>query len=122
METFFYLFIYFDFGGFNDVDELLSYFMNFIITVFDVILPPKLFSFWLLSKCSPWFDIDCISLKRIARKYERNYRTNRSSISYDNYKSALRTYKSTLFSKHCNYLRNSIVHAASSKNRWSLLS
>ena len=29
--------------------------------------------------------------------------------------------KSTLFSKHYNYLRSSIVHAASSKNRWSLL-
>ena len=50
-----------------------------------------------------------------------NY-TNRSSISYDNYMSALRMYMSTLFSKHCNYLRNSIVYAASFKNRWSLLS
>ena len=79
---------YFDFGAFNDVDELLSYFNNFIIAVLDIILPLKLFSFLLLSKRSPWFDIDCISLKRIARKYERNYRTNRSSISYDNYNSA----------------------------------
>ena len=31
-------------------------------------------------------------------------------------------YKPTLFSKHCNYLRNSTVPAPSSKNCWSLLS
>ena len=95
------LFKYFDFGGFNDDDELLSYFNNFIIVVLDIILPLKLLFFLLLSKRSPWFDIDCISLKRIIHKhkYERNYKTNWSSISYDNYKSALRTYKSTLFSK-----------------------
>ena len=89
------LFKYFDFGDFSDVDELLSYINNFIITVVDTILPVKLFCFPLLSKRSLWFDIDCISLKQTARKYERHYRTNRSSISYDNYKSALRTYKST---------------------------
>ena len=106
-ESFMALFEYFDFGAFNDVDDLLSYFNNFIIAVLDIVLPLKLFSFRLLSKRSPWFDIDCISLKRIARKYERIYRSNKSSISYDNYKSALHTYKSTLFSKHCNYLRNS---------------
>ena len=82
----------------------MSSFNNFIIAVLDIVLPLKLFSFRLLSKRSPWFDIDCISLKRIARKYERNYRTNKFSTSYDN------------------YLRNFIVHAASSKNRWSLLS
>ena len=75
------LFKYFDFGAFNDVDDLLSYFNNFIIAVLDIVLPLKLFSFRLLSKRSPWFDIDCISLKRIARKYERNYRSPMIIIS-----------------------------------------
>ena len=56
-ESFLDLFKYFDFGGFNDVDELLSYFNNFIVAVLDIILPLKLFSFRLLSKRSPWFDI-----------------------------------------------------------------
>ena len=90
--------------------------MNYCHILITLLLTLELFFFRLLSKRSPWFDIDCISLEQIA-KYERTYRTNKSSTSYDNYRSALHTYKSTLFSKHCNYLRNSIVHAASSKNR-----
>ena len=109
-ESFLALFKYFDFGGFNSVDELLSYFNNFIIAVLDIVLPLKLFSFRLLSKRYSCFDMDCISFKRIARKYERNYKTNKSTISFYNYKSALHTYKSTLFSKHCYYLINSIDH------------
>jgi len=39
IKCFLALFKYFDFVGLNDVDELLSYFNTFIITVLDIILP-----------------------------------------------------------------------------------
>ena len=61
-------------------------------------------------------------MKRLARKFERIYRTKLNSSSFLQYKISLNNYKSCLFSKHCNFLRDSIVKASSSKNRWSALS
>jgi len=48
-ESFLDLFKYFEFDGFSDVDELLTYFTNSIITVLDIILLLKLFFGYYLS-------------------------------------------------------------------------
>ena len=112
----------YEFDDFVDVNDLLLYFTNSFSYILDIIIPFKLFSFRLLSKRAPWFDSECISLKRLARKFERIYRTKLNSSSFLQYKISLNNYKSCLFSKYCNFLRDSIVKASSSKNRWSALS
>lgn len=112
----------FEFDHFGDVNDFLLYLTNSVSNILDMIIPFKLFSFRLLSKRAPWFDSECISLKRLARKFERIYRSKLNSSSFLQYKTSLNNYKSCLFSKHCNFLRHSIIKASSSKNRWFALS
>lgn len=120
-EQFKQLIDYFCFDNFNNVDDLVSFFNNSISCILDIIVPLKTYSYRLLSKRAPWFDHQCITLKRSARKLERFYRSKPSAYSFNLYSSSLNKYKSILFSKHCQYLRSSIVLAASSKHRWSAL-
>ncbi|MCI4436824.1 MAG: hypothetical protein JHC33_08470 [Ignisphaera sp.] len=115
------LFDYFSFDCFDDVDDFVYFFNNSISCILDIILPLQTFHHRLLSKRAPWFDCECIKLKRISRKFERSFRSKPSSLSHSQYISALNNYKSILFSKHCQYLRTSIISASSSKHRWTIL-
>jgi len=121
-DNFYNIFSSFSFEDFSDVDSLVSYFQDCISSTLDKILPLKLYSFRPQSKCAPWFDAECATLKRSARKHERSFRLKRSHSSYLTYLSAANKYKHVLFTKHSNYLRKSITLASSSKHRWSELS
>ena len=112
----------FDPSLFAEVDDFMSSFNNFIVSILDKLIPLKTFTYRLSSRKAPWFDMECTLFKRAVRKLEKVYRLAPSTSSLNEWKSKLASYRLLLYSKHSSYLRTSIISASNSKHRWASLS